>query len=314
MRALTVGTSIPREFSGTVYSVHDHAINIKDDNDYRLISIVDRRADLTGLSVLVPRLPTGTVRGQAVTISDDSLSILAGTVGSGAAVSLRTSENPSPFFGLISDGTEDGSRAAACGLLPLIRNAILTHGSPHGLREVCPASPGLATGALPRPSSAFVRRALDVIDTIGDGGSSVDLSGLVGLGIGFTPSGDDFIMGFLAAGAVGAAGAAGVPTRATSCGGAEVDRDVVRKRLRGTTLGGATLLRLALEGSFPAYMCEFVDELRAADHNRDDVSAKAAVSQAVIRAVRHGESSGTDALAGFVCGLTMICAAEKLDE
>ena len=298
--ALTVGTFVPRKFSGTVYSVHDHAINIKDDNDYRLISIVDLRVDLTGLSVLVLRLPAGTLQGQVVTISDGRLSILAAEPGSGASVSLRTAGNLRLFSGSISAGAADVSQAAVCGRLPLIRDELLAHGSPDGLRALA-VSPGRATGASPLPSSPFVRRAFEVIATIDDDGPLIDLSGLVGLGIGFTPSGDDFIMGFLAAGA-----AAG--------GGAEVDRDVVRRRLRSTTLGGATLLRLALDGSFPAYMCDFMDGLRVADHSRSDVSETAAVSEAVIRAVHHGESSGTDALAGFVCGLTVICAAKKLDE
>ena len=83
--------------------------------------------------------------------------------------------------------------------------------------------------------------------------------------------------------------------------GAAADLEAVRGRLRGTTLGGATLLGLALDGSFPSYMCEFVDGLRVS------------LPRAVIRAVRHGETSGTDALAGFVCGLTTICAARNLD-
>ena len=280
-----------------MYSVHDRAINIKDDNDYRLISIVDRRADLTGLSVLVPRLPTGTVRGQAVMISEDQLSLLAGPVGPGTKVSLRTSGSLRVFSGSIADSTAVGFRVAVCSRLPLIRDAVLAHGSPHGLREVCPGTIATAPGrdrSVPRAASEFVRRAVEVVDAIGASGPPIDLSGLVGLGIGFTPSGDDFIMGFLAAGA------------AASFSGTRVDIEAVRGRLRGTTLGGATLLRLALDGSFPAYMCEFVDELRAAEHTEP--------GQAVIRAVRHGESSGTDALAGFVCGLTMICAAEKLDE
>ncbi len=270
-----------------MYSVHDHVINVRDNNDYRLVSIIDRAADLTALSVLVSRLPTGIVRGQTVTISDDRLSVLPGTVGSGISVSLRPTGSPSVFSGSISDTIADGFRIAVCRRLLLIRDAVLIHGSPDGLREVCRASPGGATGVR-RPRSVFVQRALEVVGAIDDGGPSVDLSGLVGLGVGFTPSGDDFIMGFMAAGS------------AASFGSANLDPEAVREQLRGTTVGGATLVCLALDGSFPSYMCEFVDELRGS------------VAQAVIRAVRHGESSGTDALAGFVCGLALICAADNL--
>ncbi|MBU8914080.1 MAG: DUF2877 domain-containing protein, partial [Spirochaetales bacterium] len=291
--AITVGAFVPREFSGTVFSVHDHAINIKDDNDHRLISIVDREQDMTGLSILAPRLPTGISRGQRVAIHDDHLSVLATPDGSAAAISLRTSGDFPLFSGSITDALFDVTQATICGQLPVIRNAVLAHGSPVGLRDLVGGPPHPCTGGTapmqPRPSSVFVRRAFDVIDAIGEAGPSADLSGLVGLGIGFTPSGDDFIMGFLASGAA-------------SFGSAEVDHEAVRGRLRGTTVGGATLLRLALDGSFPAYMLEFVDELRVS------------VSRAVISAVSHGESSGTDALAGFVCGLASICTAEKLDE
>ena len=273
--AITVGAFVPREFSGAVFSVHDHAINIKDDNDYRLISIVDREMDLTGLSVLVSRLPTGAARGQAVTISGGRLSISATPSGSGTAITLLRPGNLPLYSGSIPDVAAEVSGVTLCSALPLIREAILAHGSPEGLREL--------VAVPPRPSSPFARRALDVVDAIGDAEPPVDLSGLVGLGVGFTPSGDDFIMGFLAAGAA-------------------ADLEAVRGRLRGTTLGGATLLGLALDGSFPSYMCEFVDGLRVS------------LPRAVNRAVRHGESSGTDALAGFVYGLATICAAEKLDE
>ena len=286
--AIAVGAFVPREFFGAVFSVHDHAINIKDDNDYRLVSIVDREMDLTGLSVLVSRLPGGVGRGEAVTISDDHLSVLPTADGFGAAVSLRISRDLHLFSGSINDV----SPVIVCEQLPVIRETVLAHGSPDGLRDLAGAIAtrgGHTTSAPPHVMSGFARRAFHVIDAIDDDGPSIDLSGLVGLGIGFTPSGDDFICGALAA------------IDALRAGTLQPELDIGRivDRLSTTTLAGATLLALACAKSFPTYLVRFVRHLTE--------SRTSDIEEAVRRAVDHGATSGTDALVGFLWMAERIC-------
>ncbi len=110
------------------------------------------------------------------------------------------------------------------------------------------------------------------------------LEALIGLGPGFTPSGDDFLAGvFLGERALGLQ-RAGAP---------RVGSERIRSSLGRSSPGGRTLLWLALRGSFPAYLLVAVRGL-----------ARAATSQAVFKvvekAVAHGKTSGTDALVGLL--------------
>jgi hypothetical protein len=97
------------------------------------------------------------------------------------------------------------------------------------------------------------------------------LAELVGLGPGMTPAGDDFLAGALLA---------GINT-------AEIDA-----ALPGTTPAGRTLLWTALRGSFPFYLCSFMERLAGAVSEEEIV-------EAVNAACSQGETSGTDALVGF---------------
>ena len=98
---------------------------------------------------------------------------------------------------------------------------------------------------------------------------------MVGCGPGLSPSGDDFLTGALLAFA-----------------GSALFRGKIERALPGTTAPGRTLLWMALQRQFPAYLVEFVDVVSAAD------SAGAVVAAARAACAR-GETSGTDALAGF---------------
>jgi len=60
-----------------------------------------------------------------------------------------------------------------------------------------------------------------------------------------------------------------------------------------TTPAGRTLLALAIAGSYPRYLLRFHERLFAA-------SSAAHAAEAVGEAVGHGETSGTDALVGFL--------------
>ena len=100
------------------------------------------------------------------------------------------------------------------------------------------------------------------------------LEDLVGLGPGLTPAGDDFLVGALMAS----------PGRTRGLFSESV--------LSGTTPAGRTLLWMALRESFPAYLVAFAGSIvrsRSAEQ----------ISKAVRAACAHGETSGSDSLAGF---------------
>ncbi|MFO8044048.1 MAG: DUF2877 domain-containing protein [Alkalispirochaeta sp.] len=129
----------------------------------------------------------------------------------------------------------------------------------------------------PPRNDAFVRRAAGLLQEAPDRTVS-SVSVLIGLGIGFTPAGDDFLSGVILAEQILTRGALTAPERAA-----------VYARLPATTAGGSSLLRVAAAGYPPAYQLRLVAALRAGE-----------VAQAIDEARRHGHSSGLDALSGFV--------------
>ncbi len=131
-------------------------------------------------------------------------------------------------------------------------------------------------------SDIYTKAALAILEKVESGGI-VDLSPLVGLGIGFTPSGDDFISGVMLYLRVFGEGEKASVT---------VDRAAITAALRKTTPGGRTLLSLVLQNSFPAYLKTFTRALCGDVYKNN---AETVVS----RVLTHGATSGSDALAGF---------------
>ncbi|MCK4542864.1 MAG: DUF2877 domain-containing protein [Spirochaetales bacterium] len=104
-----------------------------------------------------------------------------------------------------------------------------------------------------------------------------DLSGFVGLGPGFTPSGDDFLTGVL------------LGEQIQGRWGESLWGDSIRQALPGTSCGGKTLLLGALEGRFPAYLLRSMEQLASGD-----------ISGSLETIGSHGATSGWDAAAGFL--------------
>jgi hypothetical protein len=114
-----------------------------------------------------------------------------------------------------------------------------------------------------------------------------DLSGFVGLGPGFTPSGDDFLTGVLLGEQI--QGRWRKSLRGESLRRVKVPVDSIRQALPGTSCGGGTLLLGALEGRFPAYLLRSMEQLASGD-----------VSGSLETIGSHGATSGWDAAAGFL--------------
>ena len=129
----------------------------------------------------------------------------------------------------------------------------------------------------PPRNDPFVRRAAGLLRDARDRTVS-SVSVLIGLGIGFTPAGDDFLSGVILAEQILTSEPLSAPHRAA-----------VYARLPATSAGGSSLLRVATAGYPPAYQLQLVQALRGG-----------AVTQAIKDARRHGHSSGLDALSGIV--------------
>jgi hypothetical protein len=112
----------------------------------------------------------------------------------------------------------------------------------------------------------------------------------VGLGPGFTPSGDDFLSGVLLG--CGLSGQA-LP---------EEQQAAIAQGLDRTNAAGRTLLWLALRGSFPAYLLRLAEDLDRIDGEgcKGGGGRGRRVEQAVRRATGFGETSGTDAAVGLL--------------
>jgi hypothetical protein len=251
VRALLCGVFVPDAVTGRVLSLHASAVNILEEASGLLVSLLVREQDMTAMGVLVPRLPPSsrpgeTVSGPGMRLGDGGVVLAGAPIWEG-----RIARVPAL----------DRRRVAS------LAAALLSCGAPGGLL-------GLLDGRDANPFGARARALLAAAS------GSVREGALVGLGPGFTPSGDDFLAGALAAEECGAHGPA-------------VNRESIRAGLGRTTPGGRTLLTLALRGSYPAYLLRFVarlDSLRSAEELR----------VAVREAVAHGETSGTDALVGFL--------------
>ena len=298
LQPLITGTLVPRRLSGTVYSTHEHILNIREGGAYRLVSLIANDRDLTALSALV----TGA-----------ELVRVARVHAPGRAIALVLADAPS-WDGRLPAGHATPEPRQLCALCSALRRALALHGRPGGF---------LHLSALPGSSAPFAARAARELGAaekrLRTGGpqAKLDLGALVGLGIGFTPSGDDFVMGVLAAEALSAAGSEGRRAGGDEVAAGVVERSSVAQRLATTTPGGATLLGLALQGSFPRYIVDFVEALPAVCAAGGERSGAAVpgrdrtadmIEAAVREAVAHGETSGTDAVAGFCYGLVRLCS------
>lgn len=256
-------------WAGTIVSVYTRAVNIRRP-DGLLVSLVRCRGQMSALSVLVPELfdsapdlPPGIERGRRASYNGQRLIV------AGRAVTL----DRAPWY--------DSTLRLACRpgfpapKRALLQRALLTRGKKGGLLGV------IAPAAADNP---FARTAAGILGAVTLSGGPreklVGLGSLVGLGIGFTPSGDDFLAGALLA-------------EASRWGALCLARAEIRAALAKTSDGGRSLLYQVLENHFPCYLLETAQELAAARNAGE-------IGTAVARAVRHGETSGTDTLTGLL--------------
>jgi hypothetical protein len=261
---------------GEIVSVHPRALNIRC-RDSLLMSVVQDTSQMTSLSLTVPQLfQNSDARhpsmrcGEAVRVEQSSVII------NGLCIDLRDAE---VWNGMISS---EGLEGFSLHKLTLLKQALLSEGREEGLLGIIGSSVR---------SDPFLKKSLSVLNRVRFTGIEerriTGLSPLIGLGKGFTPSGDDFIAGVL----LGEEIMGVLPSLGEEA--YEVDKEEVMGALSRTNDAGRTLLYLALRGHFPCYLTEAV---KGAARARSFEQIRKAVSAAVMQ----GETSGTDALAGLV--------------
>ncbi len=264
-----VGALVPAPFTAEVMSVHSRVVNLLLPEGF-LVSLVRDPGDMTALAIEVPGLPNNGFDCRVFSRSGALVRSPPSTSGSKGELVIALGSGRTFSGGLLRGSLGDGLGAT-------LRSAI----------------PGLSgddgfVSLLAEPRNQFARRAAEVLAR-GEG----ELPKLLGLGIGFTPSGDDFLTGYLMASDLWRASGrdAGVEEAA-----AARLRKSIDARLAETTAGGRTLLYLALRKSYPCYLLRFWRSIRL--NNGGRLPANRVVT-AVGRAADHGETSGLDALTGF---------------
>ena len=279
---------------GKVASLYDEAVNILLENGL-LVSLVRTSDSMTALSIKAPGLfgvkeARSCLRSAGLKRGTDAQLQQNGLILEGLIVGFR---NALLWTGIVS--SED-SKGFGINSIQLLEEALPARGKEGGLLSIL--SPGLT-------DSAHTGRAKEILRNLSLRSDPLFLTGLcefVGLGPGFTPSGDDFLCGVLLGERLlsekrhlkekQSKTEHGLITR-------RVKKHEIEARLYGTTPGGRTLLWQALQGHFPYYLIQAARAMSAA-------TTFNGMCNVVARAAAHGETSGTDALVGLLWYLKYI--------
>jgi hypothetical protein len=277
--------------------------------DGGLLALLDGSASRTPHGIRCPGLTPDHLRvGQDVRLSARELTIPAAClvinladarIWSGA-VQRRSIDARRPDVRRSLDRAHDllRQRDSADGFAPLMLDADL----PVGLMAPLVA----ARLARVLPALACAARKRDAVAMAGGCRS------LLGLGIGLTPSGDDFVTGFLAAvhlnepWRLNNPGHLNEPGQLNKSGEARpvlpALRDVLRSALHGCHAVSRQMLTDALDGHFPETLLAVVE----------DLAAESDPEHSVARAMAVGHSSGADTLCGLLFGLSPSFAHQTL--
>lgn len=197
--ALVLGCAFPTHpFKGWVHSVFHHALNIQQENGALITLVTPGEDDLPqGARLNGPPglnfLETGATPGQRVVCWEWQVRWEALPLH----VDLHTAETWHCNFNYLPDTGEASIQSET---IKLIFDLL----EEHFLREPAGLHPGLLTGTHLTPESTLNHRVgevmHDLIQTtrLGRAIPEKSVQQLVGLGPGLTPSGDDFLVGFLA--------------------------------------------------------------------------------------------------------------------
>ena len=284
LTALTIGPELPElPFPVEIHSVFRSAVNLQPLAGGNLVTLLSREGQdlpqsirLTGVLdfTTLGLEPKGTGRVEAEGIS---LDLLGGTFRVSFEGARRLEPEPLPRLGKLGTPWQDGVALLAmmqdqAGVELRIR-ALLGEKLPQGTLPARLTAAAQELGLAVRAASPELARGA--------------VAGLVGLGGGLTPTGDDFLCGFLAAGHCRAGEAQAGFFRG-------LKRDVLA-RLPDTNAISGTYLRCAAAGRFCMPLHELAEALRAEVPSRE----------AVLDLCSIGHASGMDLATGFLYGLTI---------
>ena len=266
VNARIAGSLFPeREWEGKIFSIHDHVVNIIHPDNY-LISVVENTKDLTDLSFMPPdfKLFKKLISsGRTKTVLYKKNIFKVG--------SYRISiENAERWNGRITESAYNLDNQ-----FKYLQKNYYDNSADEGLSSII-------TG---KKKDRFSSSASEKLRNI-RGNYTADISFLVGLGVGFTPSGDDFITGVLLYDRL-------FPKKI------KLDKESIQSKISKTTSGGKTLLMLALKGSFPNYLKSFSEKfLETAELDPEQYKDK--IEEYLFDVLAHGSTSGSDSIAGFI--------------
>jgi hypothetical protein len=277
---------------GRVVSVYDRAVNIlmEDGLLLSLVATVDQMTALAiQLSALFEQDPSlhgvrccRFLEGNQASLAEECLTAGDSTISLSNAESWSGEYLPFP---------DEGFTIARVSRLEEILIAV---GKERGFWEI------LADGSHANPCVARAKRLLDNLVARKNSQAEwwtnlSELSKLLGLGPGFTPAGDDFLCGILLGEKILISSQEHLnSTEAPGdrCAGLNMVKKQIRTNFEKTTSGGKTLLWQAMKGQFPYYLLKAVRGI-STSNNVDEMRTS------VECAAKHGETSGTDALAGL---------------
>ncbi len=296
--ALKIGRFVPTTGRALLQSVHRDVINLEQQDELGafFVSLVRRKWDFTELGVLLSHRVWEEVHDTLPPVDTEMVYTFVLQKNSEllttSEIKFPVAENYSLENQLITPKELAGHVATRFCIPAQYHNRGLL-----SVAEIIQPSGGQSL------ADPFIRRTEEVLKRIYEThADQLDLSPLVGLGIGFTPAGDDFIAGAylmerLLTNLVlpdskrytekthrAGPHENGTPTRFKP-----IDSVALWNHLGKTTTGGATLLRLVLNDAPPAYLAAMGYALI---HGDGPCAARIAED--------HGHTSGFDALAGMI--------------
>lgn len=285
-------------WKGKIVSTYPKVINILNPEGL-ICSLVKKQDFMNSLSVLVPQLfQKNDYRNPCILKSLQGKSL------------HFTPEGPvleDKFFIYINrckkwSGTP--SREILSGLdlskLDIMKEAVIKKGRGGGL---------IGLLKLNEKTNLFLNRSFETLKNIqvrknnSNGFIIHGISSLVGLGPGFTPSGDDFLTGALLGEKI-----VSYLSRDRSSGALYklvIEKKEIHASLNKTSTQGKTLLWQALRGHFPAYLLNMTQEIA---NSKDEEE----IYESVARAINHGETSGTDSAVGISWFLELLNSIIKI--
>jgi len=279
-----VGEAVPGTARGVVHSVFSRACNIETVGGPLLTLLSSEQGNLPrGIRLARPAEPFAgrIIAGRSVLIANRVLQI--------PDVELTVDFSYAALFrGTVAARAQPPSEAQARTALAALRATVIEHLPIQGIAPLLLGTPAFLSGldqtiaarlaqALPRLTRATTERDFDGVIAVA--------RELVGLGPGLTPSGDDFLVGYLAA----------LWSRRRE-DGMEALLEALPARLASLLASGNAVSRQMLGdaslGRFPEVLVEVAQALDGAG----DVAASA------LRALAIGDCSGADLLCGLLFG------------